>query len=174
MIRFGTIGACVLLFASEAMAAEVAEPVTTAGLQAAIDGASASGGGKVTVPRGEWTVGTVWLREGVELNLSEGAVLKGSANLADYNAEDAYPQNWGSKGEGWSAKHLIIAHEVRNVAITGSGAIDGNAGAFMAEPTEKMHLGGVVWRHGYLNAKDREHQARPGQELVFVECTGVR
>ena len=146
----------------------------TAAIQAAIDAAGAAGGGRVVVPCGEWTVGTIWFRSGVELNLSEGAVLKGSPNLDDYNAPDAYPQNWGSKNEGWSAKHLIIAHEVRNVALTGKGVIDGNAGAFMAEETPQMGRGDFVWRHGYLNAKDRAHQGRPGQEIVFVESRNIR
>ena len=149
-------------------------PVTTVALQTAIDEASNAGGGKVVVPCGEWTIGTVWLRDKVELNLSAGSVLKGSADLRDYNADDAYPQNWGSKGEGWSAKHLIIAHEVHDVAITGEGTIDGNAAAFMAEPDEKMRKGDFVWRHGYLNAKDREHQMRPGQGVVFIESRGIR
>lgn len=153
---------------------ELKAPVTTVALQAAIDETSNAGGGKVVVPRGEWTIGTVWLKDGVELNMSEGAVLKGSPNLNDYNAPDAYPQNWGSKAEGWSAKHLIIAHEVRNVAITGKGMIDGNAAAFMAEPSEKMWKGDFAWRHGYLNAKDRANQGRPGQGVVFIESRGIR
>lgn len=148
--------------------------VTTAALQEAIDEASSAGGGKVVVPRGEWTIGTVWLKSGVELRLTKGAVLRGSADLRDYNADDAYPQNWGSKTEGWSAKHLVIAHEVHDVAITGEGTIDGNAAAFMAEPDGKMRKGDFVWRHGYLNAKDREHQARPGQGVVFIESRGIR
>ena len=146
----------------------------TAAIQSAIDAASAAGGGMVVVPRGEWTVGTIWLKSGVELNLAEGAVLRGSPDLADYNAPDAYPQNWGSKNEGWSGKHLIIAHEVSGVAISGKGVIDGNAGAFMAEETPKMSKGDFVWRHGYLNAKDRAHQGRPGQEIVFVESRDIR
>lgn len=106
-------------------AVRCSEPVTTASLQAAIDRVSKSGGGRVEVPSGTWAIGTVWLRSGVELHLPEGAVLKGSANLDDYNAEDAYPQNFCFGSEGWSARHLIIALEVRNVAITGKGAIDG-------------------------------------------------
>ncbi len=153
---------------------KVETPVTTVKLQTAIDETSNAGGGKVVVPRGEWIIGTVWLKDGVELNLSEGAVLKGSPDLHDYNAPDVYPQNWGSKNEGWSAKHLIIAHEVRNVAITGKGAIDGNAAAFMAEPSEKMWKGDFAWRHGYLNAKDRANQGRPGQGVVFIESRGIR
>ena len=151
-----------------------ADAVTTASLQAEIDRVSAAGGGCVTVPPGEWTVGTLWLKSGVELHLEKGAVLKASANLDDYNAPDAYPQNFGSAAEGWSAKHLIIAHEAENVAVTGPGVIDGHADAFMAEPDAQMRIGDFCWRHGYLNARDRAHAKRPGQMLVFVESKGIR
>ena len=154
--------------------AELVAPVTTASLQAAIDAASAQGGGRVSVPAGEWTIGTIWLKDGVDLHLGEGAVLKGSANLDDYNDEDAYPQNWGSIAEGWSGKHLIVAHEVCNVAITGKGTIDGNAEAFMDEPRDGMHFGNFAWRRGYLNARDRANQKRPGQVVVFIESRGIR
>ena len=59
-----------------------------------------------------------------------GAVLVASADMNDYNADDAYKQNYGCAPEEWRAKHLIIAHEVENIAITGLGTIDGNAEAF--------------------------------------------
>ena len=172
---WGVIPAVVLpQMAADGATAELAAPVDTASLQKAMDELSAAGGGRLVVPRGEWTIGTVWLRSGVELHLPEGAVLKGSANLDDYNAEDAYPQNFCFGSEGWSARHLIIALEVRNVAITGKGAIDGSAEAFMAVPTGKIPIGDFTWRHGYLNAKDRKNRRRPGQILAFVESQDIR
>ena len=60
-----------------------------------------------------------------------GAVLKASTNMDDYNEEDAYPQNWGSAAEKWKAKHLIIALECDNVAVTGNGVIDGSGDSFL-------------------------------------------
>ena len=81
----------------------------TAALQGALDACGALGGGTVVVPPGTYLTGTLWLRSHVNLRLEHGAVLKGSPDLADYNAPDAYPQNWNSKREGWSAKHLLIA-----------------------------------------------------------------
>ena len=47
-------------------AVRCSEPVTTASLQATIDRVSKSGGGRVEVPAGTWTIGTVWLRSGDE------------------------------------------------------------------------------------------------------------
>jgi polygalacturonase len=143
----------------------------TAAIQRAID-ACAKTGGRVVLPAGTYLSGSIWLKDNVELHLEEGALLQGSPDLADYNEPDAYPQNWGSKNEGWSAKHLILAVEKRNVAITGKGVIDGNARAFFAE---KIGAGGkVCWRQGYVNVRgEKADQGRPGPEIVFVESSGI-
>lgn len=143
----------------------------TRAIQKAIDICAISGG-RVTVPPGTYLTGSVWLKDNVELHLEEGAVLLGSPDLADYNEPDAYVQNWGSKNEGWSAKHLILAVEKRNVAITGKGVIDGNARSFFAEKTGGG--GKICWRQGYVNVRGKKSdQGRPGPEIVFVECSGV-
>ena len=143
----------------------------TAALQSALDTCGNLGGGTVVVPPGTYLTGTLWLRSHVNLRLEHGAVLLGSPILADYNAPDAYPQNWGSKNEGWSAKHLLIAHEVEDVALTGSGVIDGNAPAFF--DTKPAFVGKISWRDGGINAKDRANCGRPGQELVFIESKDI-
>ena len=54
-----------------------------------------------------------------------------SENFDDYNEIEAYPQNQNSPiNEQWVGKHLIIALEVENVAITGLGTINANCDAF--------------------------------------------
>ena len=143
----------------------------TAALQGALDACGALGGGTVVVPPGTYLTGTLWLRSHVNLRLEHGAVLKGSPDLADYNAPDAYPQNWGSKNEGWSAKHLLIAHEVEDVALTGTGVVDGNATAFF--DTKPAFFGKISWRDGGIHAKDHKNCGRPGQELVFIESKDI-
>ena len=106
-------------------------------LQRAINAASQDGGGKVVIPAGEWLCGSVELKSGVELHLEKGAVLKGSRIQSDYNADDIFPENWTSSVEEWSGGHLIYAYRAENIAITGSGVIDGNGSAFFAaEPEE--------------------------------------
>ena len=74
--------------------------VCTAAIQHAIDECHKNGGGRVIIPTGEFVSGTLWLRDKVELHLEMGAVLRASGDLADYNAEDAYPQNFASANEG--------------------------------------------------------------------------
>ena len=143
----------------------------TAAVQKALD-ACARTGGRVTVPPGTYLIGSIYLGDGTELHLEKGATLLGSPDLNDYNAPDAYPQNWGSTNEGWSAKHLILALEKRNVAITGEGTIDGNGRAFFDD--KPSHFGTRGWRQGGINARGkRSEQRRPGQEIVFIECSDV-
>ena len=142
----------------------------TVAIQAAID-ACAKTGGTVTVPAGTFLTGTIWLRDNIELHLSHAAVLKGSDNLDDYNAEDAYEQNFSSRqNEKWLGKHLIIAHECENVAITGTGTLDGNGDAFLTEPKP---YSAYVWNEGCRTALDEE-KCRPGQLIAFIECKRVR
>ena len=142
----------------------------TAAVQRALD-ACAGTGGRVVVPPGTYLIGSIFLGDATELHLEKGATLLGSPDLADYNAPDAYPQNWGSKNEGWSAKHLILAIEKKGMSITGGGTIDGNGRAFFDD--KPQFVGKVCWRDGGINARDYKHQGRPGQEIVFIECRDV-
>lgn len=83
-----------------------------AGIQAAIDRCAEAGGGRVTVPPGEYVSGALWLRSHVELHLEAGAVLKISREPTDWNTE---------------ARALVNAREARRIAITGRGVLDGDA-----------------------------------------------
>lgn len=143
----------------------------TAAIQRAIDECAVQGG-TVLIPAGTYLTGSIFLKNNVELHLEKGATLLGSPDLADYNEDDAYPQNYFCKPEGWSAKHLILAIEVDNVAITGSGTIDGNARSFFSD--KLVFTGKVCWRDGFYNAKDYENCGRPGQEIVFIESSNIK
>ena len=143
----------------------------TAAIQRALD-SCAKAGGRVVVPPGTYLTGSLFLGDNTELHLQEGATLLGSPDLNDYNAVDAYPQNFCSPREGWSAKHLILAIERRNVSITGRGTIDGNGRAFFED--KPLRTRKICWRDGYCQVRGpRAAMGRPGQEIVFVECTDV-
>ena len=146
-------------------------------IQRAID-AAADVAGRVVVPAGEWVSGTLWLKSGVELHLAKGAVLKASPDLKDYNAEDAYPENWGSpKSEHWRGFHFIICRAAENVAITGEGTIHGNGDVFFDEKPIRyydwMTPTAAAWWNGIRRAKDKV-DLRPGQLIVFVKCRNLR
>lgn len=143
--------------------------VCTAAIQTAIDACAASGGGRVTVPTGTFVSGTIWLKSHVELHLEHGARLVASTNREDYNALDAYEQNYGCEIEQWTGEHFILAIDQQDVAITGTGVIDGSGHAFFEEPWEPEYS---YWMHGVAQAKDKE-KLRPGQLICFVECQNI-
>ena len=152
--------------------AEIAPAANRAALNRAIETAAAAGGGRVVVPPGEWRTGTVELRSGVELHLERGAVLKGSDRQADYNADDAFPENFHSVGEEWSGGHLILGYKVENVAITGEGVIDGNGGAFFGDTQEDGWFPG--YKYGIkLHPLDRDW-FRPGPMVACFLSKGIR
>ncbi len=96
----------------------------TRSIQQAIDRAYASKGGIVDVPAGTYKIGTLILKDNVELHLQPGAMLLGSPDYRDYTA---VKQQYESRTKELYAKYfMIFAEGARNIAITGSGTIYGN------------------------------------------------
>jgi len=96
------------------------EGTETALWQAKIDAVSRTGGGRVVVPPGVHTVANLTLKDGVELHLEAGAVLQGSTNGLDYGYPDEV------RGLPSSQPTAVVrAIGATNVAVTGSGVIDG-------------------------------------------------
>ena len=150
--------------------------LATAAIQAAIDACHANGGGTVNIPAGRYVTGSIFLKDHVELHLCHGATLAASTDLADYNADDAYEQNYGSTAEEWRPKHLIMAIECTDVAISGSGTIDASGDFFYEDAKfypDYEWMTGYAWRQGMAYARDKE-LLRPGQVVCFIECTDVR
>ncbi|MET9275768.1 glycoside hydrolase family 28 protein [Kribbella sp. NPDC003557] len=94
----------------------------TAAIAKAID-ACALTGGRVVVPAGEFVTGAIRLRSNVELHVSAGATLRFSTDPT------AYPivrTRWQGI-ECFSHSPLIYAYDETDVAITGTGTLDGGA-----------------------------------------------
>jgi len=98
----------------------------TPALQAAIEACAKSGGGTVFIPAGRYLTGSLSLRDNVTLHLDSGAVLLGSEDPAGYPVT---PNRWEGK-EQITYSPLIAGNELKNVAVTGRGTIDGQ-GAFL-------------------------------------------
>ncbi|MGW8367354.1 MAG: glycoside hydrolase family 28 protein [Gammaproteobacteria bacterium] len=144
---------------------------------AAIDKAASEGGGRVVVPQGLWlSEGPVVLQSRIELHLADGARL-----LFSEHAEHFLPvvlTRWeGTELYGYSP--LIYARDVHDVAITGSGTIDGNPHSefFAWHPIEKpdqlalrkMGVGGVPVEQRQFGAG---HYLRPSL-IQFVSAERV-
>ena len=101
--------------------------LSTQAIQQAIDQCAAGGGGRVVVPAGDYTIGTLVLRSRVELHLESGATLYGSTRLADYRPLRSSYVSLRTQRE---TVQLIYADSVEQVAITGLGTIDGRGRTF--------------------------------------------
>ena len=96
----------------------------TAAIAKAIDACNAAGGGRVVVPAGEWLTGAVHLKSNVNLSLAEGATLRFSTD------PNAYLPVVFTRWEGTECMNyspFIYAFEQENIAVTGSGTLDGQA-----------------------------------------------
>ncbi len=141
-------------------------------IQSAINKAYSCGGGTVVIPSGKFISGSIFLKDNIELFLESGAILKASEDPCTYNSLDAYPQNYFYEPEGWDFRHLIIAHNAKNVAIRGLGRIEGCAEKWYGAPS----LGGkFLWRDGFQGTRDHNNGVlRPGQLIVFVESSDIK
>ncbi len=95
----------------------------TTAIRDAIAACSAAGGGRVIVPTGEWLTGAIRLLSHVNLHLTDGATLKFSTDPA------AYPVVY-TRWEGVECMNFspfIYAFEQENIAVTGTGTLDGQA-----------------------------------------------
>ena len=101
--------------------------LSTEAVQRAIDECSASGGGTVLVPSGNYKIGSIFLKSNVTLNLENGATLYGSTDIKDYTPVKT---DYVSLRTHTPTIQLIYADKAENVAITGEGTIDGRGKAF--------------------------------------------
>ncbi len=129
--------------------------INTEAIQGAIDAAHAAGGGRVEVPSGVYVTGSLELKSHVELHLCHGAVLKGSPCIGDY-PDLGVPFKTLSPNYSW--KSLVWALDAQNIALTGSGTMDGNG----TSPDFQVH-DPIYWN----KVANRPHV------LYFVRCTDV-
>ncbi len=100
---------------------------STAGIQAALDACRNAGGGTVCIPAGQaFLSGTIELHANTTLHLEPGSELRGSPCKADYR-----PHQVGGEFHSGDSGFLITASNAPNIAITGTGTINGQGTCFM-------------------------------------------
>jgi len=138
----------------------VADGITlnTASIQAAIDYASANGGGRVTLTKGEFVCGSIYLKSGVTLNLEKGSVLLGSLNPWDYVKDTT---------AHWTA--FVFAVKQDKIGITGKGTIDCRGFQVANQMVSYIHLGLLQDPLG----NDRPNEGNRPENIHFYRCTNV-
>jgi polygalacturonase len=97
-----------------------------AAFEKAIAACAAAGGGRVVTPAGDWLVkGPIHLKSNVNLHVSRGATIRFSTEPADY-LPAVFTRFEGTELMNYSP--LIYAFEQENIAVTGEGTLDGQAG----------------------------------------------
>ena len=97
----------------------------TRAIQAAIDDCASVGGGTVRLSGGTFLSAPIVLKDNVTLDVAAGATLLGSPD------HDDYPQLEVFRAPG--RQSLVSADHAKNIAITGSGVIDGNGQSWWTE-----------------------------------------
>lgn len=100
----------------------------------AIDHLSGLGGGRLHLPAGVWFTGPIVLKDNIELNLDRNAILLFSDNTQDYPLVQVTFEGLNT----WRCQSPLMAHNLKNIAITGEGIIDGNGDAWRAVKRGKM------------------------------------
>lgn len=93
----------------------------TEAIRRTIDEAGKCGGGKVIIPPGIWLTGPVELKSNINLHLCSGAVLLFRKDKSEY---PLYVSDYEGM-EAIRARSPIYAEHASNLAVTGSGIIDG-------------------------------------------------
>jgi polygalacturonase len=109
--------------------------LNTIAINNAINVCSKNGGGIVLVPDGFWLTGPVVLKSNVNLHLARGAVLQFTADFDQYKLIEG---NW----EGLPSvrnESPVSAVKAENIAITGTGIIDGNGDAWRMVKKDKLN-----------------------------------
>lgn len=108
--------------------------LNTSAINKAITTVSESGGGVVLVPGGLWLTGPIEMKSNVNLHVQREAVV---LFTDDFDAYELVESNW--EGEpAWRNQNPISGKGLENIAITGSGVVDGNGGAWRMVKREKM------------------------------------
>ncbi|MDP9033481.1 MAG: glycoside hydrolase family 28 protein [Myxococcota bacterium] len=149
----------------------------TAAFAAAIADCVAKGGGRVVAPAGTFFTGPIELKSNINLYVAAGATIRFTTDPAKYLPP--VEVSWeGSLAQNY--RPLIWAHDATNVAITGTGTIDGNASKsnwyqwLQLQKTDQGNLrqqdaNGVPPAQRIYGAG---HYLRPGL-IEFMRCTNV-
>ena len=107
------------------------------------------GGGRLTVPEGVWLTGPIMLKDNIELHLQKNAIVVFSPDKSLYldvknpNAKRVLP--------------AIRASKRKNIAITGSGILDGNGEHW--RPVKRDKVSNVEWNqyHKVIGGVDKDN-----------------
>lgn len=110
--------------------------LNTDAFKKAISSLEKKGGGKLIVPEGIWMTGLISMKDNIELHIEKNAIVMAAPEKSIFIKEKD-----GKKDAKCSP--LISASKRKNIAITGSGVIDGNGAQW--RPVKRSKVSDVEW-----------------------------
>ncbi|RYD77939.1 MAG: glycoside hydrolase family 28 protein [Sphingobacteriales bacterium] len=108
--------------------------LNTSTINKTVASVSQKGGGVVLIPSGLWLTGPIELKSNVNLHLKRDAILQFTDDFNQYKLVEG---NWEGQ-PAWRNQSPISGTNLENIAITGSGIIDGNGGAWRMVKKDKL------------------------------------
>lgn len=153
--------------------------LNTTAINKAITECSRKGGGVVLVPEGLWMTGPVEMKSNVNLHLKRAATLLFTRDKSQYTlVKGVYEGRSAARNQS-----PIWGNDLQNIAITGSGVIDGNGDAWRAlhkgavtesEWKEKVASGGVVRKDGKEWYPSVQYQAAKEEGMSMLLTPGKK
>lgn len=106
----------------------------TAAINSAIEECSKAGGGHVIIPAGLWLTGPIKLMSNVDLHLESGALVSFTKDHNEFNIIKP-------SGSSFMCEPPISGFNLKNIAITGLGVIDGSGETWRPVKKSKMTEG---------------------------------
>jgi unsaturated rhamnogalacturonyl hydrolase len=103
--------------------------MNTEAIHRTIQAANKAGGGRVLIPSGRWLTGPIHLMSNINLHLEKGAEVVFSTNREDY-LPVVLQRHEGVEALNYSP--LIYGIKLKNIAITGQGAFNGQGAPWWA------------------------------------------
>src|ERR1035441_10034527 len=156
-----TLAALVTAAAQPAPRRYVVAISNTRAIQNLIERAAREGGGTLVVPAGTFVTGALFFKQGVNLSIEKGGVLKGSINPEDYPQVQT---RWEGTEREWTSA-LLNFTGMTDVELSGEGTVDGSGDEWLA-------------RGGGRGQQPRPAPPRPGtgrpRMICFQNCKRVR
>ena len=112
--------------------------LNTAAFEKAMTACSAAGGGHLIIPAGSWLTGPIRFQDNVDLHLEKGALIQLTKDHTQYPMIRA-----SNKSTSIVTAAPIYGYDLKNIAITGEGIIDGAGETW--RPVKKLKTTPAQW-----------------------------
>ncbi|MCD0488818.1 glycoside hydrolase family 28 protein [Pedobacter sp. MC2016-14] len=145
--------------------------VTTAAIQAVIEKCAKAGGGKIVFPAGNYLTGPLFMRSNIEIEILAGATLIFHDDILNTPVIEG---SWeGIERKVYAA--LFTGHNLKNIAITGRGRLEGRGSTWWKayRETEAIRIRLGITEREPDNPKDSPLPFPRPKMINFYNCEDI-